>query len=169
MFSLQYVWVHTFTSTLCSLVCASACASPSQCLFLWLSQAPPALQTLWRWRRWQTAQPSWPGVPAETTAAPSLITSSRPGLPSLWAGRGLTQVGRTRWWIFILYRMWCYSDNSWIPRREILLLLFPLQLGGQSVGSATERRLWRLEGFKVLLERTGGHGCCFYMISFKPL
>ena len=73
-----------------------------QRLFLWLRQVPPALQTLWRWRRWQTAQPSWPGAPAETTAAPSPITSSRPGLPSLWAGRGLTQVGSGRKMIFHL-------------------------------------------------------------------
>lgn len=115
MFLLQFVRTHIFTSTFCSLVCATACASASQRLFLWLSQAPPALQTLWRWRRWQTVRPSWPGAPAETTAAPSPITSSRPGLPSLWAGRGLTQVGIAWRGIFILYHMEYYSDNSWIP------------------------------------------------------
>lgn len=76
----------------CSVVCASACANTSQYLFLWLSQALPALQTQWRWRRWQTVQPSWRGAPAETTAAPSPITSFKPELPSLWVGRGLTQV-----------------------------------------------------------------------------
>lgn len=92
MFSLQNVRVYTFTSTFCSVVCASACANTSQYLFLWLSQALPALQTQWRWRRWQTVQPSWRGAPAETTAAPSPITSFKPELPSLWAGRGLTQV-----------------------------------------------------------------------------
>lgn len=61
-------------------------------LFLWLRQAPPVLQTQWLWRKWQTARPSWRGAPAETTAAPLPITSFKPELLSLWAGRGLTQV-----------------------------------------------------------------------------
>lgn len=70
-------------------------------LFLvWLSQAPQAHQSLWQWRKLQTVQPSWPGAPVETTAAPSPITWSRPELPSLSAGRGLTQVGST--WSFDL-------------------------------------------------------------------
>lgn len=50
------------------------------------------------------------------------------------------------------------------PHRKILL-----QQGGQNVGSAVERRLWRREGFRVFLERTRGYCCCFYMITFKRL
>lgn len=93
------VCMSTHINVYC-LYCASACIS--HCLFLWLNQVRPARQTQWRWRRWQTAQHSWPGAPAETTAAPSPITSSRPELPSLWAGRGLTQVGSAGGWNLIL-------------------------------------------------------------------
>lgn len=93
-------------------VCVSACVSPPhKSLSLRLCQARPAPQTLWRWRRWRIAPPSWPGAAAETTAAPSSITSSRPGPPSPWAGRRWTQVGGAHGRIFFSY-CWCWRSDE---------------------------------------------------------
>ena len=139
-----------------------------QRLFLWLRQVPPALQTLWRWRRWQTAQPSWPGAPAETTAAPLPITSSRPGLPSLWAGRGLTQVGSGRKMIFHLIPD--VMVFRWIPAEK-----FSYSREVRVWGQLRNGGLCRWEGFRVWLGRTRGHRCCFLhdlilttLLTFTP-
>lgn len=128
-----FLWFFLICSFFALPVSLHIYISPFPFVFLWLSQAHPAHQNLWRWRRWQTAQPSWPGAQAEITAAPSPTTSYRPELLSLWAGRGSTQVGSTEEMLFFyfLHHVGCFTDDSRGPagRHSCFSLLFNSHLG----------------------------------------